>query len=584
MFLSYNDPAYQRQMVGRDSLSGTPSVVQLGGKYYTVDKGLRDAELQSTDNVPLYASGTGTEDWRYRDPVTGKDYFLSDFMGQGAKLWDSSLGNSQSSNFNLGAGYTGTIGNMYDPTEINNSDTLSYLKKINPEVRSQILRDAGLSPNTSLSNLTNDQYSSLERVMFKPNMANGVSGFYDESGNPMTQFQTSGVDPFYGSHDVGSTQGYFTDPSALQYSTEDGLNNANGAAGFVDRPHQSAFSQGLPFMAGFAGLAGAAGAFGDLGGMFGGNNMGVGTGSDLGFDNLLLDSNVGSGAGLAAEDAYGVGAMDINGGGLDSMFSNLPPGTRQAIQAAAKSMASGGSRPSGIVGDMASALLGSYMSNKQQKSLRNDAETIYNKFVPPWLQEWDQNLGAIYKDQLPNIGTLAQRVVDAGSPETNQNLGDSEFYRNKLRSYYENPSNFEADPGYQFARDEDLKAAAALAAAKGYGGSGRIMAELGDRASKLGYTYLADASNRLNNYGKTSHDMGISDQTAALQGLRGYTGAMGDLSNLFPRYNPSNASQGYVNNLGAAQSTASKNNSAVANAVGSVANRAVGAGLDYLFS
>ena len=97
MFLSYNDPAYQRQMVGRDSLSGTPSVVQLGGKYYTVDKGLRDAELQSTDNVPLYASGTGTEDWRYRDPVTGKDYFLSDFMGQGAKLWDSSLGNSQSS-------------------------------------------------------------------------------------------------------------------------------------------------------------------------------------------------------------------------------------------------------------------------------------------------------------------------------------------------------------------------------------------------------------------------------------------------------------------------------------------------------
>jgi hypothetical protein len=153
----------------------------------------------------------------------------------------------------------------------------------------------------------------------------------------------------------------------------------------------------------------------------------------------------------------------------------------------------------------------------------------------------------------------------------------------KLRSYYEDPSNFEADPGYVFSRDEDLAAAEAAAAARGYNNSGRLMAELGDRANKLSYTHLADASNRLNTYGKDSHAAGIADQQAATQALRAYTGGMGDLSNLFQRYNPSNASTGYVNALTNARSVQGDNNASIAGVGGKVLGNVVGKGLDKLF-
>ena len=156
---------------------------------------------------------------------------------------------------------------------------------------------------------------------------------------------------------------------------------------------------------------------------------------------------------------------------------------------------------SAIVG---SSLVSGYMGKKSADKQGDISQAQYNqtrKDLKPWRTAGANALNQ-YEDQ---IGGYNANLPQYNQAEYNPG-GEFNF-------------NLEADPGFNFARDEALKATSRQHAAQGGMNSGNILAALNDRATGVASQYANDAYNRQmgtsrENYGRGLTDYGIRDDRA----------------------------------------------------------------------
>lgn len=339
-FVSYNDPVMRRISAARhqyadDQPYKTPPpglVMMPDGRAFLVEKGLRGATQFSGQEGEEQYEG-GTDDWMWRDQKTGQEHYLSDYLSQGAKLYDTSEGGLSSlleregrGVFNRGGHKQGDWGaSMYnlDPSQVSGSqnywdtaemaddaDSLGYLTRINPTARKQIFDAAGVSMPANTSALSSDDIAKLERTMYKIDPMSFGGGYTGEMGNALYgQASMGGVDPLYGRRTANPMGEYFKNPENLKFDPNYGLYN-DGSAGFVKRKKQSALEQGMPFIMAAAALMGGAALLGPAMAGGAGSAGAVGTGAELGFGGMLADAGVTSGA------LEGLGGTVFSGGEL----------------------------------------------------------------------------------------------------------------------------------------------------------------------------------------------------------------------------------------------------------------------------
>lgn len=99
-----------------------------------------------------------------------------------------------------------------------------------------------------------------------------------------------------------------------------------------------------------------------------------------------------------------------------------------------------------------------------------------------------------YSNQFNYSGAPPQFAGSGALPEFAGSGALPEFANNERLPEFN--FNLEADPGYQFARDEAIKATTRGAARQGYRNSGNVLAEIGDRVTGVASQYANDAFNR----------------------------------------------------------------------------------------
>lgn len=351
-FLSYNDPAYRQRLNLSDTSlpmddKPTPGLVTTpDGRAFLVEKGLRGATQYAGQEGATQYEG-GTEDWMWRDPKTGQEHYLSDYADNGAKLYDTSESSIEAlreregrgvldrGGFDRGAWVGGMTG--ADPNQLagattywdvaeqaDDADSLGYLTRINPTVRKQIFDAAGTTMPAGLNKLSADDIAKLERTMYKidPMSFGGHHGTSDFEQWTTGQASMGGVDPLYGRRTASAAGEYFKNPENLKFSPEFGLYN-DGSAGFVGRPKKSALQQGMPFIAAAAALMGGA-ALGAFGAEAAGAST-LGTGAELGYGNLLVDSAAApSATALNGGSLFANGALNLTGNPfVDSALTSM---------------------------------------------------------------------------------------------------------------------------------------------------------------------------------------------------------------------------------------------------------------------
>lgn len=153
-----------------------------------------------------------------------------------------------------------------------------------------------------------------------------------------------------------------------------------------------------------------------------------------------------------------------------------------------------------------------YVKNSGNQSLADIVGSFYNS---------DEYLTG-REGYSTSTGTPVEQLNKAGQ----QGLANSQFYSDTLKGYYEDPSKFQSNPGYQAMYKQGLDAINRTAAAKGMLGSGNRLFELSqfgaDNASKawdseanrLGS--LASGFNNManNSYGMAGNLYGIQNNVA----------------------------------------------------------------------
>lgn len=155
-------------------------------------------------------------------------------------------------------------------------------------------------------------------------------------------------------------------------------------------------------------------------------------------------------------------------------FSNTPP----------QGLEQGGGQQGGFMSGLGDAL-GGLLNLMPGSSGSNPAAGL---MVPSWLaayQQW-QNAGK-YRD-------TAERASQYGDPFGQKNR---EYYQGLMRQSYEDPTAFLNDPGHQAKLKMGLGAVERQNAAKGYMGSGNMMADLSAYTTDLNNTYLDQERARL---------------------------------------------------------------------------------------
>ncbi len=100
-----------------------------------------------------------------------------------------------------------------------------------------------------------------------------------------------------------------------------------------------------------------------------------------------------------------------------------------------------------------------------------------------------------------NYEQLGREAADRADP-----FGSRDFYRDRLRTSYDDPSAILNDPGHQISVQRGLGQVQATNAAKGYLGSGRMLQELSKYASDSDATYLDAERKQLGNLAGAQFD------------------------------------------------------------------------------
>lgn len=113
---------------------------------------------------------------------------------------------------------------------------------------------------------------------------------------------------------------------------------------------------------------------------------------------------------------------------------------------------------------------------------------------------WNERYRPAPNNTDPSTVSTGGIVQNMQPQDPGQPAGESWAYGNALPEFsFQTPEfnyNMEADPGYQFARDEAIKAATRGAARQGYRNSGNVLAEIGDRVTGVASQYANDIFNR----------------------------------------------------------------------------------------
>ncbi len=100
-----------------------------------------------------------------------------------------------------------------------------------------------------------------------------------------------------------------------------------------------------------------------------------------------------------------------------------------------------------------------------------------------------------------NYEQLGREAADRADP-----FGSRDFYRDRLRQSYDDPSAILNDPGHRISVQRGLDATGATNAAQGYLGSGRMLQELSKYASDSDATYLDAERKQLGNLAGAQFD------------------------------------------------------------------------------